>query len=54
MKRRPKCNFCGRRADEVRLLLKGRLDKAFICDVCILKAMHGLIKRFSGGALTDV
>jgi hypothetical protein len=46
-KREPKCGFCGRKASRVRLLLKGEKG-ALICDVCILKAMHGLIKKLGG------
>ena len=42
--RRPKCNFCGRPASKVRLLLAGRAKEACcICDVCILLAMHALV-----------
>lgn len=47
---KPKCAFCGRSADRVRLLLTGRIKGSFICDVCILKAMHGLVDKFTVGA----
>lgn len=46
---KPKCAFCGRSADRVRLLLTGRIKGSFICDVCILKAMHGLVDKFTVG-----
>lgn len=45
-----KCGFCGRPADRVRLLLAGRIKGSFICDVCILLAMHGLVDHLSPGA----
>lgn len=41
MKRYPKCGFCGQH--RVRVLLAGKSGKAFICDVCILLAMHALV-----------
>jgi hypothetical protein len=47
-KRQPRCGFCGRRYGEVRVLLAGRDEKAFICDVCILLAMHGLVEEMGG------
>lgn len=45
----PKCGFCGRASDRV-LLLAGRIKGSFICDVCILLEMHGLVDHLKVGA----
>jgi len=45
-----KCSFCGRRSDRVRLLMAGRIKGSYICDVCILLAMHALVDKLTVGA----
>lgn len=43
-----RCSFCGRDVSDVRWLVAGPDDKAFICDVCILLAVHALADRLAG------
>lgn len=40
-----KCGFCGRDAGSVRILLTGKIAGAFICDICILLAVHALVDK---------
>ncbi len=36
----PSCSFCGKSRLEVRRLIAGQKDGAFICDECVTLAMH--------------
>jgi ATP:corrinoid adenosyltransferase len=36
----PVCSFCGKSRSEVRRLIAGREDQAFICDECVSLAMR--------------
>lgn len=50
MKWRPRCGFCGRKLDDVRYLIESPAPlrrRSFICDVCILLAVHALAERLA-------
>jgi len=39
---RPTCSFCGKREEEVSVLVPG-LDNAFVCDECV-QALAGVLR----------
>lgn len=50
-RRRPRCSFCKCDIADVRWLIAADASDdstAYICDVCILLAMHALIDKLGG------
>ena len=45
-----RCSFCGTDRREVRWLVASEDARAFICDVCILLAVHALADKLAGGS----